>query len=178
MIRTLKILLAIFFVIGIQSCKTQSGKKQGEVLKSKVDAVMDTYNHPTSKDGLYTEAKVDGKEWKADWMFVDPDPDNSINVNAHKEDGAVISFYIGKSVIKEKKNKNFSEVNPVQMVDGKGNILTGNEGEYQITNVTDKWIEGNFHFTAKDVSSGKTIQVSDGFFRVGMTDKFKEKLNM
>jgi len=177
MTRTFKTLLAIFFLIGFQSCKSQSGKKQGEVLKNKIDAVMDAYKHPVSKDGLYTEANVDGKKWIADWMFVDPDPDNSINVNAHKDD-AVISFYIGKSIIKEKKNKNFSETDQVQMVDGKGNILAGSEGGYQITNVTDKWIEGNFHFIAKDISSGKTIQVSDGFFRVGMTDKFKAKPGM
>lgn len=177
MTRQFKILFALFFLAGIQSCKEGGGKKQGEVLKNKVDAVMDAYKHPTSKEGLYTEAKVDGKEWKADWMFVDPDPDNSINVNAHNDD-AVISFYIGKNTIKKKETENFSEGNQAQMFDGNGNILIGAEGGYQITNVTDSWIEGNFHFTAKDNSSGKTMQVTDGFFRVSIPDKFKEKLKM
>ena len=178
MTRTFQMVLILFFLISIQSCKGQSGKKQGEELKTKVDAMMDAYHKPTSKNELYVEAKVDGKQWVADWMFIDPDPSGSINVNAHKGDNDVISFYIGKSVIKEKGNKNFSESNLVEMVDDKGNILSGNEGGYQITNVSDNWIEGNFHFTAKDGSSGTTHQVTDGFFRVSIPESFRKKLNM
>jgi hypothetical protein len=178
MTRTFQLLLFAFFLIGVQSCKGQSGKKQGEELQTKVNGIMDAYKHPTSKSGLYVEAKVDGEKWAADWMFIDPDPSNSINVNAHKEDGAVISFYIGKTVIKEKGSHNFSESNPVQMFDNKSNLLSGKEGGYQITNVTDNWIEGNFHFTAKDESSGTTHQVTDGFFRVSIPESFKKKLNM
>ncbi len=79
-------LLLLFSLAAIQSCKGQSGKKQGEALKSKVDAIMDAYHQRTSKNGLYAEAKIDGKNWAADWMFVDPDPGGSFNVNGHQGD--------------------------------------------------------------------------------------------
>src|SRR5690349_17787887 len=109
MTRTFQMIVLIIFLMGMQDCKSQSGKKQGQELQAKINDVMDTYKHPTSKNGLYVEAKIDGEKWLADWMFIDPEPDNSINVNAHKAEGAVISFYVGKSVIKEKGSKNFSE---------------------------------------------------------------------
>src|SRR5437773_2279123 len=128
MTTTLKILSLIFFLVAIQSSKGQSGKKQGEELKNKIDAVVDPYKKPTSKNGLYLEAKVDGRKWVADWMFVDPDPSGSIAVTGHQGDKAVINIWIGTNTIKEKGTKNFSERNQAQMVDDKGNILTGSEG--------------------------------------------------
>jgi hypothetical protein len=173
--RIFAMLLVLFFLTALQSCK---GKKQAAEVVSKVNGVMDAYKHPTTKDGLYLEAKIDGEKWVADWMFIDPDPSGSINVNAHKGDEGVISFYIGKTDIKEKRSSNFSENDQVQMVDDKGNILLGSEGGYQITNVTDNWIEGNFHFTAKDQKSGATHQVTDGSFRESIPESFKAKLNM
>jgi len=173
MTRIFQMLVGLFFLVATQSCKSQSGKKQGEELQSKVNTVMDAYHKPTSKDGLYTEAKIDGDKWIADWMFVDPDPSGSFNVNAHKGDKVVISFYIGKHDTKDKGSKNFSKNDQAQMFDEKGNILLGSEGGYQITNVTDNWIEGNFHFTAKDETSGTIHQVTDGFFRVKMPENWK-----
>jgi|SRR5690242_3556066 Family of unknown function (DUF6252) len=173
--RTFQMLLFALFLASMHSCKSQSGKKQAEVMKSKIDAVMGNYQKPTSKDALYAEAKVDGEKWVASWMFVDPDPGGSFNVNGHNGDKSVISFYIGKTVVREKGSKNFSENNQAQMFDDEHNLLIGKEGAYQITNVNDTWIEGNFHFTAKDEASGKTHQVTDGFFRVPTPAKFKKQ---
>jgi hypothetical protein len=183
MTRIFQTLLISSCLIALYSCKGQDGKKQGEELKGKIDGIMDTYHKPTSKDGLYLEANVDGKKWTADWMFVDPDPNKSFNVNAHKgaadegEGGPVISFYISSSVVKEKGSKNFSDMNQVQMF-ADDNLLLGSDGSYQITNVTDNWIEGNFHFTAKDQKTSQTHEVTDGFFRVGMPDKWKKNPGM
>lgn len=175
MTRTIQMLLILFSFVAIQSCKGQSGKKQGEALKSKVDAIMDAYHQPTSKNGLYAEAKIDGKNWAADWMFVDPDPGGSFNVNGHQGDKSVISFYIGKRTVQEKGSQNFSENNQAQMFDDASNLLIGKEGGYQITSFTDNWIEGNFHFTAKDGTSGQTHLLTDGFFRVPTPTKFKKQ---
>jgi hypothetical protein len=177
--RILQMLVASSFLIPLYSCQGQPGKQQGQELKNKIDAVMDVYHKPASKSGLYVEAKVDGEKWVADWLFTDPDPDKSFNVNGHKgpqDGGSVISFYISSRTVKEKGNKNFSEMNPVQMVDEKHNILTSNEGGYQITSVSGDWIEGNFHFTAKDIQTGKSEQVTDGFFRVSVPAKWKKDL--
>ena len=173
--RVFQMLLLTFCLASMNSCRSQSGRKQAEELKSKVDAVMGAYQKPTSKDALYAEAKVDGEKWVASWMFVDPDPGGSFNVNGHQGDKSVISFYIGKRTVQEKGNQNFSENNQAQMFDEGSNLLIGKEGAYQITSFTDNWIEGNFHFTAKDATSGKTHQVTDGFFRVPTPTKFKKQ---
>jgi uncharacterized protein DUF6252 len=173
--RTFQMLLLTLFLASMHSCKSQSGKKQAEEMKGKIDAVMGNYQKPTSNGALYAEAKVDGEKWVASWMFVDPDPGGSFNVNGHDGDKSVISFYIGKSTVQEKGTKNFSENNEAQMFDEEHNLLIGKEGSYQITSVNDKWIEGNFHFTAKDETSGKTHHVTDGFFRVPMPTKFKKE---
>src|ERR1051326_5790003 len=122
-----QLLIVLFLLTGIQSCK---GKKQAQDLQSKVNGIMDSYKHPTSKNGLYVEAKIDGARWVADWMFIDPDPSGSINVKAHKGEAAVISFWIGKHEIKEKGSEAFTENNQAQMFDDKGNILLGKEGSY------------------------------------------------
>jgi len=181
--RIFQTLLVSSCLVALYSCKGQDGKKQGEVLKTKVDAVMNTYHKPTSKDGLYLVASVNGKKWVSDWMFVDPDPSKSFNVNAHQgsegmgEGGPVISFYISSSVVKEKGSRNFSEQNQAQMFDG-NNLLVGSEGGYQITSVAGNWIEGNFHFTAKDPQTSQTSQVTDGFFRAAMPEKWKKNLSM
>ena len=173
MTRTFQMLGILFLLISIQSCSGQSGKKQGEELKTKVDAVMDAYHKPTSKSGLYAEAKIDGEKWAADWMFVDPDPDRTVEVNAHRGDKEVIVFDFGKKIAKEKGTKTFSKITTAQMFDKNGNVLMSTDGECQVTNVTDEWIEGNFHFTFKDDASGTTHQVTDGLFRVAMPKKWK-----
>ncbi len=92
-----------------------------------------------------------------------------------REIKSVISFYIGKRTVQEKGSQNFSENNQAQMFDDASNLLIGKEGSYQITSFTDNWIEGNFHFTAKDGTSGKTHVVTDGFFRVSTPTKFKKQ---
>jgi len=173
--RTFQMLLFALFLTSMHSCKSQSGRKQAEVMKGKIDAVMGNYQKPTSKDALYAEAKVDGVTWVASWMFVDPDPGGSFNVNGHQGDKSVISFYIDKKTVQEKASKNFSENNQAQMFDDASNLLIGKEGSYQITSFTDNWIEGNFHFTAKDETSGKTHFITDGFFRVPTPTKFKKQ---
>ena len=173
--KTFQMLLLSVLLVSMYSCKSQSGKKQGEALKSKVDAVMSTYQKPTSKDALYAEAKVDGEKWVASWMFIDPDPGGSFNINGHQGDKSVMSFYIGKRTAWEKGGENFSENNQAQMFDEENNLLIGREGGYQITSFSDNWIEGNFHFIAKDAASGKTHQVTDGFFRVPTPTRFKKQ---
>ena len=180
MTKILPILLLFFFLAGVQSSSAQSGKKQGEVLKAKIDAVMDPYHKPVSKSGLYLEAKIDGKKWMPEWMFVDPDPGKTFNVNAHQgtadaETQTVISFYISKETSKQKGSRNFSQNNILEFV-YEHNFFEGSDGGYQITSVNDNWIEGNFHTTAKEVKSGKSHQIADGFFRVHTPEKWKKDL--
>jgi len=184
--RTFQMLLVLVILIGVQSCKGQSGKKQAEELQNKINGVMDAYHKPTSKSALYLEAKVDGKPWVADWMFIDPEPNKSFNVNAHKGDmetlsshpekNATLSFYITKDDVKGKGSRKFSEnSNQLQFFEHE-NIMMGSEGEYHITNATAQWIEGTFQCKVKGLESGTIHQITDGFFRVSTPEKWKKDL--
>jgi hypothetical protein len=42
----------------------------------------------------------------------------------------------------------------------------GYAGETEITKVTGNWAEGKFYFTATQHSSGKKVEVTNGFFRI------------
>ena len=47
----------------------------------------------------------------------------------------------------------------------------GRKGEMEITKVENEWAEGKFFFTATTSSADKTIEVTDGFFRISITGK-------
>jgi hypothetical protein len=44
----------------------------------------------------------------------------------------------------------------------------GRKGEMEITKVDDNWAEGKFSFTGSASSTTKTVEVTDGFFRISM----------
>jgi hypothetical protein len=173
MTTTLRTTLCLISLVAAVVCHGQDGRTQGQILKNKIDSVLENYKKPASKDGVFLEATVDGTKWAADWMYVDPDPSKTFDVNGHKGDVSVIDFSIGKSVVKSKGTKNFTELSGVQMMDDNHDMFDGSEGAYQITNVTDTWIEGTFHVTVKNVKTGKMHQISDGHFRVKLPEKWK-----
>ena len=45
-------------------------------------------------------------------------------------------------------------------------LWTASKGEMELTKVDDNLAEGKFYFTAKGFQSYKTIEVTDGFFRI------------
>lgn len=128
------------------------------------DAIMDSYRKPASKDGLYISARVDGREWTAVRLIVDPDPSGAIIVSGDDQAGETINFHVGDEMVLGEKYT-FSASRPAEYHDAEGNFLRGTQGDREITKVDDKWIEGHFHFTATDSQSGKTVAVTDGFFR-------------
>ena len=89
------------------------------------------------------------------------------------EELILYNYPFREKIAKEKGTKTFSKITTAQMFDKNGNVLMSTDGECQVTNVTDEWIEGNFHFTFKDDASGTTHQVTDGLFRVAMPKKWK-----
>ena len=44
----------------------------------------------------------------------------------------------------------------------------GRKGEMEITKVDGDWAEGKFYFTGSSSRSKKTIEVTDGFFRISL----------
>jgi len=50
-------------------------------------------------------------------------------------------------------------------------IWGGRKGEMEITKVDDKWVEGEFYFTAIASETDKTMEVTEGFFRISIASQ-------
>ena len=47
-------------------------------------------------------------------------------------------------------------------------LWSAKSGEMEITKADDQWAEGRFSFIAKGFQTDKTMEVTDGFFRISM----------
>ena len=69
------------------------------------------------------------------------------------------------------KKEIFGEHNAVDMSTFEGGEMeywTGNKGEMEITKVDGDWAEGKFFITGSKTDSDKTVEVTDGFFRISL----------
>ncbi|MEO8405350.1 MAG: hypothetical protein ABI480_12165 [Chitinophagaceae bacterium] len=118
---------------------------------------------PVSEGGYTMRAKINGKEWGATSMMP---PEVAGRIIGYYN-GEYIGLPYDKQSIEVGKKEIFSEDNAVDLAlnDDIG-IWGGRKGEMQITKVTDTYAEGNFFFTASSTRSNKTVEVTDGFFRI------------
>ena len=72
-------------------------------------------------------------------------------------------FIVGKKIEFSDHNADLTTNDDVQ-------VWNGRDGEMEITKVNGKWVEGKFFFTGYSYDNKKTIEVTDGFFRIA-TDK-------
>jgi hypothetical protein len=122
---------------------------------------------PTSPDGITLTAKIDGKDWKASAMM----PPDKAGVILGENNGESISlpYYDKHNFLASDKRKlgEGHDLAEMRLNDAVG-LWTGTKGEMEITKVDDNWAEGKFSFTAKGFQSDKTIEVTDGFFRISL----------
>ncbi|HEY8690316.1 MAG TPA: hypothetical protein VIM07_13855 [Chitinophagaceae bacterium] len=125
---------------------------------------------PTSESGITLTAKIDGKEWKATAMMP---PDRA---------GLIVGENNGESIsLPYYDRRNFLASDKQKLGDGHGlaeirlnddvALWTGTKGEMELTKVDDNWAEGKFSFTAKGFNTDKTKEVTDGFFRISLSNK-------
>lgn len=118
---------------------------------------------PTSADGYSMKAKINGKDWVADAVM----PPEAA--------GRIIGYYNGEWIglpydrryLIVGKKITFGENNAVDLAtnDDVG-LWGGRKGEMGITKVDEKSAEGTFFFTASSSRTDKTLEVTDGFFRI------------
>lgn len=125
----------------------------------------------TSDDGWNMKAKINGKAYSAYSVWL-PEGENEI-VGFYDGDKYIGLHYKPKDLVMGSK-LSFSDLHADLTTNDSVGIRSGDKGEMEITKVDDKWIEGTFFFTAVsyDANKSKTIEVTDGFFRVGV-DKAK-----
>lgn len=122
---------------------------------------------PTSPDGITLTAKIDGKEWKATGM-IPPDRAGLI-VGENNGESISLPYYDRRNFLANNKKKLGEGHELAEMRLNDDIVLwTGTKGELEITKTDDNWAEGKFYFTAKGFQSDKTIEVTDGFFRISL----------
>jgi hypothetical protein len=124
---------------------------------------------PTATDGITLTAKIDGKDWKASSMM---SPDKA-GVILGENNGESISLpYYDRHNFLANYNKELGENHELaeMRLNDKVVLWTAAKGELRITKVDEKWAEGKFSFTAKGFQTDKTIEVTDGFFRISFAN--------
>ena len=159
--KTISLLFVLAFFLSSCGNSAQTEAKQ---MEANIKA-MRPGGIPTTEGGWTMTAKLDGKSWSAS-SIISPKAAGRI---CGDDGGESISLpYDRREMIVGKKIK-ISENNAVDlMAHDEVVIWAGYEGEIEITRADEEWAEGKFHFTASSSSTSKTIQVTDGMFRISM----------
>jgi hypothetical protein len=170
--------LALILVIVAQittSCNSaqSDAQKQADLIEKTMKE-----NSPgsvtTTESGTYMTAKIDGREWTATALI----PDNNASSNTklvrgqRGKDMIQFQLYKPRNIVGTKVS--FGDGNSAGIyIESDPALLSGRRGELEITKVDEQWVEGIFHFTATGTnydatgnSSKKTVEVTDGRFRV------------
>ena len=163
--RTLIIALAI--ALTAISCNGQSGAvKDQQSAYKKLDEMKKKGTYPTTSDGWTMTCLVDGQAWKATEIF-DPAGYGRI-VGNYKESKIGLpdpeQYEVGKKTDFSRSAVDFDPL-------GSTGFWGGHSGEMEITKVGPEWVEGKFHFTAKLMNSSKTMEITNGFFRIPLKNK-------
>jgi hypothetical protein len=121
---------------------------------------------PVSTGGWTMTAKIGGKDWAASSIM---SPDVAGRIAGEGDDQTISLPYDRRSMVVGDKTS-FSHNNAVDlMTNDDVGLWGGYKGEMEITKVDDNWAEGKFFFTGS--SDDKTIEVTEGFFRISMAIK-------
>jgi len=163
--KSLFALLIATFVL--TSCNGQSGAvKDQQSAYKKLDEMKKKGTFPTTSDGWTMTCLVDGQPWKAT-EIVDP-PGYGRIVGNYKESKISLPdperYEVGDKTDFSRSAVDFDPL-------GSTGFWGGHSGEMEITKVGSEWVEGKFHFTAKLMNSSKTMEITNGFFRIPLKNK-------
>lgn len=151
-------------VIVLTGCKSKPESGAIEAAKqtqSTLDAL--TPSRVATTSASYTmKAKINGAAWEATAMMP---PKASSRIIGYAKDDYISFPYDRRNMVVGKKillGEDHAGVD-VFMLD---NLFAAKTGEMEITKVNDHSAEGEFSFTATNRESGKTLEVTEGFFRI------------
>jgi hypothetical protein len=157
-------ILILLLAVTLFSCGNSDQGTATEKAKEIQSAVKQ--NRPgsiaTTADGYTMKAKIDGKEWVAASMMP-PDAAGRIIGYYDKE---YIGLPYNKTYWTVGKKITIGEDEAVDVFISNGCSWTDTKGEMEITKVDGNAAEGKFFFTAACNSTNKTVDVTDGFFRI------------
>jgi hypothetical protein len=161
------ILLAIYLLSSCGNSKEDKTVSDAKALQSGIEA-MKPGTIPT-KNGEWTmTAKVNGKDWQATSMM---SPEAAGRIIGYYKEESISLPYDRREMVVGYKNT-FGENNAVDLFtsDDVG-LWGGRKGEMIITKVDGDWAEGTFFVTGTSSDTNKTLEVTDGFFRISLAGK-------
>jgi hypothetical protein len=175
----MKQLILIFFPgCFLLTAITGCNNAQGDAVKQ-AEAIQETVKNsspgtiPTSENGYYMTAKIDGKEWSASYMMPYSNSGSYLYI-AGENGGDDINFQLWKNGLDVGKRIPFNESHAANLtLKDVPAFFGGNSGEVEITKITNQWMEGTFQFSASSSSSDKKIAVTEGRFRVAVAAGLK-----
>jgi len=167
--------LLLFITAAMLSACGNSDQSKAVSDAKQVQAELKTMQpggRPTTEGGWTMTAKINGKVWTATSMIP---PDRAGQIFGENNNGESISlpYYDRRSFLAQEKNHKLGgNHDGVDMRLNDDIVLwSAKKGEMEITKVDDKWAEGKFSFIASGFQTDKTIEVTDGFFRISMAEK-------
>jgi len=116
-------------------------------------------------NGYSMTAKINGKEYKAAFMMPPEETEQIVGFyNGDKYIGLPYDkkyFVVGKKI-------SFSDHHVDLTTNDDVKVWDGSKGEMEITKVTGDWVEGKFYFTGYSYDNKKSIEVTNGFFRISL----------
>lgn len=159
--------LAVFIFTLSNSCSSRQTEITSETVESQPAVKQTVPGSMPAKDGSWTmTATINGKKWKATTLMP-PETAGRIIGYYNKE---WIGLPYNKSELVVGNKTHFGDDNAADLATNDETGLWGGlKGEMEIIKVDSDWAEGKFYFTASTKRSDKTMEVSDGFFRISYT---------
>ena len=160
-------LLILSIVALLSSCGNSDKNKAVNEVKQDMPSVKEKQpgKIATKEDGWSMKAKINGKDIIATSMMP---PDETEQIIGFYSGDKYIGLPFNRQNMIMGKKMSFSDQNADLTTNDDVKVWYGGKGEMEITKVFDKWVEGKFYFTAYSYDNKKTIEVTDGFFRISM----------
>lgn len=161
----MKYISSLLLVATLLSCGSNEQTKAVEKAKESTGQ-MKPGAVATSPQGYSLKATVNGNQWAASSMMP---PDAAGRIIGYQSE-EYIGLPFSKSSLAAGTRTVFGEEEAVDLaLDDDVKIYAGKKGGMEITKNDGKWAEGKFYFTATSSRSAKTIEVTDGFFRIPLS---------
>jgi hypothetical protein len=160
----------LFFILIIASVLSSCNSDQTKAV-AEAKEIQSALNEikpgeiPTAEGGWTMKAKINGKDWNAA-SFMSPEAAGRI-VGSNKKEYISLPYDRREMVVGYKNE--FSDHNAVDIGTNDDVALWGGlKGEMEITKVDENWAEGKFHVTGTSSGTDKTVEITEGFFRISM----------
>ena len=158
------LLISFTSVLIITSCSSGQNNARNQAEKIKTAIVESSPGTiPTAEGGWAMTAKVNGKAWTATSLM----PPEAA--------GRIIGYY-NKEYIGLPYNKQNMRIGKIALGEAEAadiffigvGLSTTKNGEIEIIHADEQKAEGKFYFTCVENSTGKLIEVTDGYFKIFM----------